>query len=101
MFFDEKALGKKSDRDISRIRLLKSPAIMASGISTILSLENPNERCDRLKLFSEEKQAGKNSDIITEEIIAIADKIFEHKCISTKQPNFFYINVQTKRKVCS
>ena len=41
MFFDEKTSGNKSTRDKSFIRLLKSPAIMASGISTIFLPENP------------------------------------------------------------
>ena len=41
MSFDEKALGNKSTRDKSLERLLKSPAIMASGISTIFLPGNP------------------------------------------------------------
>ena len=44
MYFDEKAPGNKSSTDRSFIRVLKSPAIMASGISTISSPESPNER---------------------------------------------------------
>ena len=42
---------------------------MASGISTIFLPENPNELCDRLKLLLQQKKAGKNSDIINEEIV--------------------------------
>ena len=41
--------GRKSIGDKTLIKLLKSPAIMVSGISTTFSPENPNELCDRLK----------------------------------------------------
>ena len=51
IYFGEKALGNKSTRDKSLIRLLKSPAITASGNSTIFLPDNPNELCDRLKLL--------------------------------------------------
>ena len=77
---------KKSDRDKFIIRLLKSPAIIASGISNIIILSSdPDELCDRLKLLLQEKQAGNNSDSINKEIIAIVDKLLEYKCISKKQ----------------
>ena len=77
MHFDTKALGKKSTRDKTLIKLLKSPAIMASGVTTIFLSENPDELCDRLKLLLQEKQAGNNSDIINDEIVAIVDKLLE------------------------
>ena len=66
-------------------KLLKSPAIMSSGISkTIFLSSDPDELCDRLKLILQEKQAGKNSDIVNQEIVAIVDNLLEYKCISTK-----------------
>ena len=84
--FDTKALGNKSTRDKTLIKLLKSPAIMASGVpKTIFLSSDPNELCDRLKLLLQEKHAGNNSNIFNEEIIAIVDKLFEYKCISKKQ----------------
>ena len=43
MYFDVKSPGNKYIRDRSLIKLLESPAIMASGDSTIFSSENPNE----------------------------------------------------------
>ena len=64
-------------RDSSLIKLPKSPAIMASGISTKLLSESSNKLCDRLKLILLEKQAGNNFDIINEEIVAIVDKLIE------------------------
>ena len=86
MHFDLKAVGKKSTRDRTLIKLLKSPAITASGVSkTIFLSSDPNEMCDRLKLLLQEKHAGNNSNIINEEIVAIVDKLLEYKCISKKQ----------------
>ena len=86
MNFDLKALGNKSIRDRTLIKLLKSPAIMAPGVSkTIFLSSDPNELCDRIKLILQEKQAGNNSDIINQEIVDIVDKQLENKCISKKQ----------------
>ena len=88
MHFDQKALGKKSTRDKTLIKLLKSPGLIvsASGVSkTIFLSSDPDELCERLKLLLQEKHAGNNSDIITDEIVAIIDKLLEYKCISKKQ----------------
>ena len=85
MHFDTKAQGRKSTRDNTLIKLLNSPRIMASGITTIFLSENADELCDRLKFLLQEKQAGNNSDIINQEIVAIVDKLLEYKCISKKQ----------------
>ena len=43
-------VGRKSDRVELMFKLLKLPAIGASGISTKFLLENPNELCDRIKI---------------------------------------------------
>ena len=88
MHFDQKALGKKSTRDKTLIKLLKSPGLIvsASGVSkTIFLSSDPDELCERLKLLLQEKHAGNNSDIINDEIVAIIDKLLEYKCISKKQ----------------
>ena len=82
--FDMSARGNKSTRDRTLTKLLKSPAIMASGV-TIFLLENPDDLCNRLKLLLQEKQAGNNSDIINQEIVAIVDKLLEYKCMSKKE----------------
>ena len=87
LHFDQKAVGKKSTGDRTLIKLLKSPGLMvsASGISkTIFLSSDPDELGDRLKLLLEEKNAGNNSDIINDEIVAIVDKLLEYKCISKK-----------------
>ena len=86
MNYDTKSTGRPSTRHTSIIKILESPAIMASGVSkTIILSSDPNELCDRLKLLLQEKNAGNNSDIINDEIVAIVDKLLEYKCISKKQ----------------
>ena len=84
--FDTKTLGNKSTRDRTLIKLLKSAAIIASGVSKAIFLSSdPNELCDRLKLLLQEKHAGNNSEIINDEIVVIIDKLLRYKCISKKQ----------------
>ena len=86
MNFDTKAQGNKSTRDCTLIKLLNSPALMASGVSKTIFLSSvANKLCDRLKLLLQKKYAGNNSDIINNEIVAIVDKLLEYKCISKKQ----------------
>ena len=86
MHFDERGQGRKSARDRTLIKLLKSPAIMASGISkTIFLSSDPVELCERIKLLLQEKQAGNNSDTFNQELFAIVDKLLEYKSISKKQ----------------
>ena len=54
MKFGTKAVGNKPIRDRKLIKLLNSPGLMvsASGVSkTIFLTSDPNELCDRLKLF--------------------------------------------------
>ena len=86
MNYDTKSTGRPSMRHTSIIKILESPAIMASGISkTIIISSDPNELCDRLKLLLQEKHAGNNSEIINEEIVVIVDKLLEYRCITKKQ----------------
>ena len=58
---------------------------MVSGFSTIFLPEIPHELCDRKNLIKQAKQVGNKSDIIDEELIAIAEKLIQHKYISVKQ----------------
>ena len=86
MQFDERRVGNKSTRDKTLIKLLNSPAIMASGISkTKILSSDPDEFCDRLRLLLQDKHAGNNSDIINDGIVAIVDKLLEYNCISKQQ----------------
>ena len=92
MHFDVKGPGNESTRDRTLIKLLKSSGLMvyASGVSKTIFLPSASdELCDRLKLLLQEKQAGNNSDLINQEIVAIVDKLLEYKCISKKQHNNF------------
>ena len=50
MNFNINQKGRKSPRDKSMIKLLKSPAITASRVTTIFLSENSDELCDRLRL---------------------------------------------------
>ena len=79
--FNIKQRGRKRDGGRTVIKLLKSPAIMALGISTITLSSNPDELCDRLNLLLQKKQIGNNSDFNNKEINAIVDKLLEYKCI--------------------
>ena len=58
--------------------------VSASGVSRKrFPPSEINETCDRrINLLLQEKQAGNNSDIIDEEIVAIIDKFLEYKSIS-------------------
>ena len=88
MYFDVRALGIKSTRDRTLIKLLKSPGLMisASGVSNTIFLSfDPDKLCDRLKLLLQDKQAKNISDIINEEIIATVDNLLHYICISKKQ----------------
>ena len=100
--FDLKAQGNKSTRDRTLIKLLKSPAIMASGVSnTIFLSSDPDELCERLKLLLQEKQAGNNSDIVNREIVAVVDKLLEYNCISEKQHKQVLIKcINTHIRIC-
>ena len=69
--FTIKQKGRKSDKTISLIKLLKSKAIMASVISTIFIPSDSDEFCDSLIFLLKVKQAGNNSDIINKEIVVI------------------------------
>ena len=91
--FDIKNIGRPSIRDKSIIKLLNSPAIMASGIRTKFLSYVPDELCKRSKLLQQEKHAGNNSDIINKEIFAIVYKLLEYKCISEKQHKQILIKV--------
>ena len=67
--------------------------VSASGILNIIILSpDLNELCYRLKLLLEEKEAGNNSDIISQEIVAVVDKLLEYKCISKKQHKQLVLN---------
>ena len=80
MNYNTKSTGRPITRHTSTIKILESPAFMASGISrTIILSFDPNELCDRLRLLLQEKHAGNNSNLIDEETVGIIDKLLEYK----------------------
>ena len=82
MKFDYKNIGRKSPRDSSIVKLLKSLAILACGIFTIFSSSDPNVLCGKLKMLLQKKRAGNNSNIFNEEIVARIDKLLDYKSIT-------------------
>ena len=56
MNFIIKQKGRKSYRDKPKIKLLKSPAIMASGFSSLFLPSDPDDFSNRLNLLLQEKQ---------------------------------------------
>ena len=89
--FNIKQVGRKSPGDQCLIKLLKSPAIIASGVSTVILYSNPNEVCDRSKFLLHEKRVGDNCNKIDEEIFSIADNLLKYNCISTKRHKFLLL----------
>ena len=99
MNFDVKGQGTKSTRDRILLNLLKSPAIMASGISNTIFLPiDLEEICDRISLLLQEERTGYNSNIVNEELIATVDKLLEYKCSSRKQHNQKFNNCNLLHK---
>ena len=77
---DTKAQGRKSTRDSTHIKLLKSPGLMisVSGVSkTLFFSSDLDEICNRLEILLQKKHAGNNFDIINDEIVAVVDKLLE------------------------
>ena len=82
--YDLKAVRKKSTRDRTPIKLLKSPGlrVSASGVSKTKFLSSDSdELCERLKLLLQEKHAANNSNIINDETVVILDKLSKYKRI--------------------
>ena len=92
MKIDFKLEGRKSNRDKSMIKLLKSPAIKVSGISNIIFLSSdPNGLCNRLGLSLQEKQAGNIFDLTNEEIVAVLDKLLQYQGTYNNQHKQLFI----------
>ena len=95
---------KKSNRDKSFAKLLKSPSKMVSASNVSSShkkkifskmkflFSTPIELYDWLNLLLQEQQAEFFSDIIIEEVVALGENFSEYKCKSTKQQNFLLFN---------
>ena len=75
---------KKSNRYIFIKRLLQSQ--LGSGfIQYVFLPSDPDELVVQLKLIVLEKVRGKDNSFLSEQIIAITDKLLEYECITTNQ----------------
>ena len=74
--FDVGGQGRKTTRDHTLIKQLKSPGLIVSASSvsnTKFLSSDSNELCNRLKLSLPEKHAGNFADLFNKEIFAILD----------------------------
>ena len=88
LHFEVRAQGNKYTWDRLLIKLFKSPCLMVSDSvvsKTIFLPSDSDELYDKLKLLPVEEHAGKNSNLIDQENVAIVDKLLEYNCISKKQ----------------
>ena len=59
---------------------------LGSGLNKFIFLPtDPNELVDHLKLFVLEKIGGIDNSMLSEQIVAITDKILEYECVTTNQ----------------
>ena len=83
---DVGGIGNKPTRDRTLIKILKSPAIIASGFSNIIFLSSDSEEfCTEFKFLLQEKHAVNDSDLINKESFATLDKLLGNKCLCKKQ----------------
>ena len=56
-----------------------------SGLNFVFPSSDPDELVDQLKLIVLEKVGGNDNPMLSEQIIAIADKLLQYQCITTNQ----------------
>ena len=71
--------------ELDRYSDLHTPSRGKSPIYLFLP-SDPNELVDQLKLIALEKVGGNDNPMLSEQIIAIVDKLLEYECITTNQP---------------
>ena len=74
---------KKSSR-YNIIEYLFQPQL-GSGIKFVFLPSDPDELVDQLKLLYFEKVGGNDNPMLSEQIIAIPDKLLQYQCITTNQ----------------
>ena len=74
---------KKSNR-YNFIKSMLQPQI-GSGLNFVFLSSDPDELVDQLKLLHFEKVGGNDNLMLSEQIIAIADKLLQYQCITTNQ----------------
>ena len=58
---------------------------LGSGLNYVFLPSDPDELVDQLKLLYFEKIGGNDNPMLSEQIIAIVDKLLEYECITTNQ----------------
>ena len=76
--------GDKKSHRYYFIKAMLQPQI-GSGLNFIFLPSDPDELVDRLKLLYFEKVGGNDNPMLSEQIIAIADKLLQSQCITTNQ----------------
>ena len=74
---------KKSNR-YNFIKSMLQPQI-GSGLNFVFLPSDPDELVDQIKLLYFEKVGGNDNPMLSEQIIAIADKLLQYQCITTNQ----------------
>ena len=76
--------GDKKSHRYYFIKAMLQPQI-GSGLNFIFLPFDPDELVDQLKLLYFEKVGGNDNPMLSEQIIAIADKLLQYQCITTNQ----------------
>ena len=66
------------------VKSMLQPQI-GSGLNFVFLPSDPDELVDQLKLLYFEKVGGNDNPMLSEQIIAITDKLLEYECITTNQ----------------
>ena len=67
------------------IKALFQPQLGSGFIQYIFLPSDPDELVDRIKLIVLEKVGGNENPMLSEQIVAIVDKLLEFECITTNQ----------------
>ena len=76
--------GDKKSHRYYFIKSMLQPQL-GSGLNFIFLPSDPDELVDQLKLLYFEKVGGNDNPMLSEQIIAIADKLLQYQCITTNQ----------------
>ena len=58
---------------------------IGSGLNFVFLPSDQDELVDQLKIIVLEKEGGNDNPMLSEQIIAIADKLLQYQCITTNQ----------------
>ena len=83
MNYDSNYGDKKSNR-YNFIKSMLQPQI-GSELNFVFLPSDPDELVDQLKLLYFEKVGGNDNPMLSEQIVAIADKLLQYQCITTNQ----------------